>query len=706
MRLRSHISTTCLLFLSLCVAPGCILGEQDIPEQPAPNNQMSEADMKVPETPDMSDGSCQLDSDCAEDLLCDDGTCVEVECLDDTHCDAGSICEEDECVEDTSCEDDTDCDDDQICEERECVEAECIVDVDCEEGFICDLNECIEAPRCEDDSDCEANNERCDTMSGECVWIADDPDNCGAVGRVCPNDGVCGGGVCGCGLANPESTTNDRVVVSKAMKSSLLMWPEPRILAYPAPDRYVCTTGESLEQCSGEIIANADYPIDGPNFVVAYTTGSNRIELQSLDARGEKWGNAIPLEGNGTEGEVTLVSYRLDEVPGFGYVFTAIWHPTTDVGDGRERKIMSHIISHDPNIGLRIEPLIDENNEGNSKRWVWGQEADIVDVSFTAASLGTPGRYALATSYVVVRPKQDGDPAEGVEELRANVLVIDENDPSKTFVAVLPQGVVMGPSRQFVTGYPTKVYQYKGRVFIGITVAHDTSANTPVGFLGAEYHHHLFSLDPSRPLDQGKTFREFEPIEGSPWPQARTIVRELDLLGFLSGDLSFLPTPFSNFVGPNGEWYTFGWNRDRQGANDQTSLVFNFMLPGDRMPYYAGFTPASPTQLAPKRTAASSDALFIEGLEGPLLTWLEADVDGLGGIRDQAHPTFGVVVDNAQLGLPKRLGAKVLAQRIRTATSNHTTGVLVSGTKGSGNNAQTEVRFYGIIGQEPVCGAN
>lgn len=704
MRLNQHLPTACVLLLSLLTTPGCILGAQDPVDGPSPSTQMPGADMKVPGDQDKGGESCQFDVECPEESLCDDGACVEVECLEDSHCFEDFICEEERCVEELGCEESSDCEAGHVCDDGECVELECVDDDECEDGLICELNKCTEPATCVEDSDCEANNERCNTSSGECIWIADDPQNCGEIGYVCPNNGSCGGGLCGCGSSNPELSMNDRVIVSSATKSSLLMWPEPRILAYPAPDRFICETGGSLEQCQSEIIANMDYPIDGPNFVVAYTTGTNRIEFQSLDARGEKWGNPVPLEGNISEGEVTLVSYRLDEVQGFGYMFTAIWHPTGEVKDGSERRIMSHVISHDPDIGgLRIEPLRDDDED---KRVIWGQEANIADVSFTTASLGAPGRYALATSYVVVRPRQNVEPVEGVEELRANVLVVDERDQTKTFIAVLPRGIELGPSRQFVTGYPTRVYQHKGRIFIGITVAHGTRTNTPVGFLGAEYHHHLFSLDPNRPLDPGKGFREFERLEGSPWPQAKTIVRELDLLDSLAGDLSVLPTPFNNFVGPGGGWYTFGWSRERQGVEDQTSLVFNFMTPNDKMPYYTEFSSAMPTPLERARTVVSSDAAFIQGLDGPLLTWLEADIDSQGGTQEQASPTFGVVVDNAQLGLPRRLGGKVLAQRIRTATNNHTTAVLVSGSKGSGANAQTEVRVYGLVGQEPACDAN
>ena len=152
------------------------------------------------------DGDTTGDPPCASNDDCQDPTnpiCEEGECLPCTPeqdvCDVGQYCTPDnDCA--VGCLDDLDCPDDLVCEVNTNTCTGCVEDSDCPLGSVCDAGECI--PGCTDEQPCQDGFSCCD-MS--CEDLANDPNNCGDCGNVCPDfpnaedlciDGTCGMGDC------------------------------------------------------------------------------------------------------------------------------------------------------------------------------------------------------------------------------------------------------------------------------------------------------------------------------------------------------------------------------------------------------------------------------------------------------------------------------------------------------------------------------
>ncbi len=129
--------------------------------------------------------ACTADGDCADGKKCLDGQCVE--CIADTDCtDAAKpvcntetkVCEaagagtDDDDNDGINCESDEDCDASrrERCLGRICAQVECLADTDCADGKVCDepKNVCRAAPTCQPSSgDCACeNNFDCSAQEG------------------------------------------------------------------------------------------------------------------------------------------------------------------------------------------------------------------------------------------------------------------------------------------------------------------------------------------------------------------------------------------------------------------------------------------------------------------------------------------------------------------------------------------------------------
>jgi|GEM_PF-2367609 len=115
----------------------------------------------------------------------------------DTSCGDGFVCNASNglCEEDTACTEDIDCEEGFVCDvaSGDCVADECTEDADCEEGFVCDIasGECID-DSCTEAADCDANQD-CDLLTGECFDLCTDvgaQDTCLAE-EICVYDGTC-----------------------------------------------------------------------------------------------------------------------------------------------------------------------------------------------------------------------------------------------------------------------------------------------------------------------------------------------------------------------------------------------------------------------------------------------------------------------------------------------------------------------------------
>jgi hypothetical protein len=157
------------------------------------------------------DPECSQDSDCAEDEICDNGSCnlQPPECQTNSDCEAGEVCLENSCSpadqpkcnQDSDCptgqycamgncsevppecESDSDCNFEQICQNEICVDpkSECNSDQDCPEDKICANEVCVD-DFCKVDSDC-AELEICE--SGDCLEVDCKTDEHCLAGETC-----------------------------------------------------------------------------------------------------------------------------------------------------------------------------------------------------------------------------------------------------------------------------------------------------------------------------------------------------------------------------------------------------------------------------------------------------------------------------------------------------------------------------------------
>jgi hypothetical protein len=127
--------------------------------------------------------SCQDDTECGLEEICNNGTCarVDADCFDDGDCPQGQVCSGGQCA--AECVGNEDCQNGQVCSDGACVA--CRVDLECSQGEICEQGACQD-PVCVDDGDC-LQGQQCDT--GRCVAECVDDGDC-AQGEECLG-GVC-----------------------------------------------------------------------------------------------------------------------------------------------------------------------------------------------------------------------------------------------------------------------------------------------------------------------------------------------------------------------------------------------------------------------------------------------------------------------------------------------------------------------------------
>jgi len=96
---------------------------------------------------DPTDGACVdclTDDDCAQGFCSEAGGNVCVACVLDSHCAAGQVCTNAQCVGAPECTDDAGCAEGQVCTNGECVAgAGCTGDADCAAGEVCTNGACV-----------------------------------------------------------------------------------------------------------------------------------------------------------------------------------------------------------------------------------------------------------------------------------------------------------------------------------------------------------------------------------------------------------------------------------------------------------------------------------------------------------------------------------------------------------------------------------
>jgi len=212
--LRSVGLVHALAALMLLAGAGCAGGDESSTTVPTTNNGTTANNGN-------NEPECTLDSQCPDNLVCGDGSCVEGVCTRDADCEAGQICLEDRgicvtpecitnvdcgpgqycepndkkckdgctvaadcganeicnpntraCESDGGCAGDGDCGDQEICRDSKCVAVDCVNDADCPTaGDFCDLptHKCqAREGFCAADADC-AGGQKCDTDTNMCV---------------------------------------------------------------------------------------------------------------------------------------------------------------------------------------------------------------------------------------------------------------------------------------------------------------------------------------------------------------------------------------------------------------------------------------------------------------------------------------------------------------------------------------------------------
>ncbi|MBD3310117.1 hypothetical protein GF351_02770 [Candidatus Woesearchaeota archaeon] len=107
--------------------------------------------------------SCNISADCGEDMDCIDGSCLVVECYEDTDCGGDKICYDYVCLEDIPCSKNADCPDEQpYCRDGYCKKDQCKDDDDCPTSIPYCLDNSCYMTECLDDSHCEWKEDECE----------------------------------------------------------------------------------------------------------------------------------------------------------------------------------------------------------------------------------------------------------------------------------------------------------------------------------------------------------------------------------------------------------------------------------------------------------------------------------------------------------------------------------------------------------------
>ncbi len=128
---------------------------------------------------------CDTDADCPDLQACLDGSCSQVQCKDESDCDANQYCRDYKCEAQVSCIQESDCLQDEICSKGLCQQVECKKDQDCPDGYTCVNNECA-GSGCKSDDDCDPG-QIC--IQGQCTTGCKSQRDCPA-GTIClPDEG-------------------------------------------------------------------------------------------------------------------------------------------------------------------------------------------------------------------------------------------------------------------------------------------------------------------------------------------------------------------------------------------------------------------------------------------------------------------------------------------------------------------------------------
>jgi Cys-rich repeat protein len=99
---------------------------------------------------------CKSDKDCANNLVCASGSCVQ--CNTDDQCGLGKVCSAHACIPEPECKSDDKCPLGQVCQAGKC--KACAADSECGPGGRCDAGACVRGKKCQKDDEC-ADDEDC-----------------------------------------------------------------------------------------------------------------------------------------------------------------------------------------------------------------------------------------------------------------------------------------------------------------------------------------------------------------------------------------------------------------------------------------------------------------------------------------------------------------------------------------------------------------
>jgi hypothetical protein len=170
-------------------------GQADVPDVHSPDGgetTVPETIADVPDKEQVCEPTCP--GNCGPDGC--GGSCGE--------CPSGQPCIDGTCEEPIACESSKDCDE-GVCDKGTGVCVDCLEDADCDEGFRCSGKECIPAVECTSDKDCKALGMICDKESGYCVECLADFD--------CAEDHFCSVEQCVPDVCEPGALTCEATAV-------------------------------------------------------------------------------------------------------------------------------------------------------------------------------------------------------------------------------------------------------------------------------------------------------------------------------------------------------------------------------------------------------------------------------------------------------------------------------------------------------------
>ena len=210
---------------------------------------------------------CTDDTDCTDPNrpICRPNFDVCVQCVEDTDCGAGEVCNNLVCeLPAGNCQIDDDCSGSTpVCDQGNNVCVECLVPNDCGQGETCIDNECetLATSGCSDDTDCNGvvapdPRPNCNVLTGKCAQCFDDADCSG--GDVCLFGGCVDPNTTTCSQLEAAYLNNPDVSVNPATNFGAVQNGQPQAEGCD-PNNWTAIYNQYQQDCSDDVAAYASF---------------------------------------------------------------------------------------------------------------------------------------------------------------------------------------------------------------------------------------------------------------------------------------------------------------------------------------------------------------------------------------------------------------------------------------------------------------